>query len=1576
MASSVNPSTTIEKETGYRTQLMSGSTEPLDVIFPLFDNVFQQVRISRLLYYPIVIYYFLQLLFISLWPITSFWKKENVDESTYHVFSILRTVLFFRPENVTEKSIIITILVLLGVNIIALSCLTTQLFYYKIHRSFLKFANYPIKLFGDVIMTAICVPTTVAVGNAFMFVVEKGANQVLWLLVFVGIIEVVFECLFFYTIQSLCSKSVCIVGSPFLNFDPFVPIANIISTVVILFFCYILEYFDDWAVLVGVVCHVSIYGYILYRVMFMPYVSPASNPITAGGLTTIIINDVLSFIFYFIPSINHAIPLIATLCIFVVATIVFVIFFKKRTKKIIEHLTLDETLGAVTHEEERFDYYDSLGLSRNEKLALMYLHVGFKNMCPLFLDWSLLKYILQRHSSENAVCGCLQILNFFPGESRLLNRLTVTLTSRRNLNFVQRFLIFQVYKIKTLRQFSASSDSNLKLSELKSMSRQCESMARGVWDMQTISTGFYEELSSVCSHAHAVWTEALYNYPNNPKFCEEFCRYLIECECNFPEALKIKRRGELIEVGKNYSIDYSFRSMVRLFPHYLKKGILDLKGNMKGNTQSRRGSSSSSSQQTRSQSFSSSESSQLDDEVEDTVGRQTINQAKARLALHRAIENKLPKSIKCIIPVTIIVLIVIVSLFVFIIVFSDIKLSNQTESMMRLDYISKTRFYLALGSVQIIMELCKEKGTLDGYLTELKKLQGCGGEDFIEIKEDSSEDYLKPTAKWVKESADNIQLLVNDLAVLANSGSDVYSLSKSLLVPKEQFSFCTSSGLPFPTPSNISLSAHISIIQMHQRVLSGASDVLGMFNDSPYCELTVNQQSFYKYVNEIFSSFCQFQLDKGDDLKFKFNVIMYTVPAVIFLIVLVPYIILHSFTVRSLNRVTNIIMSLDTKTRSDSKDLISLNVDSDDIKTSEARKSKSKSAICIVLLCIIGAIFLAFSIIMAYISVKSNDSIIQLNSWDQFAALRLSLSAELFNIFLFGITIADNPSITLLTNTKTISVLVSKQFQELNQANQDLIQGTNTTEPCAGYDDEIDELNINDKNVKSSDLSVHEIYSNASINQQIAMLSEFLTDVVDSLYSGTAVDESKAANIIHLINGHLLKRLERVIERFGELATVEFNTLMNTMGYMCIGIGFLIIVFIIIIYEYYKNRVNAFKASLFVLKRVQPITLINNKLFMHEFLNNKEELREEKLSVAGNVIHNATDAIFCTSLHGVVEIVNTAVTSLLGYTPEQLLGQPVPAFFVQSDEEKISAQLELMRNGQSSAFFEDKFTAMTDTSQLVPCLVTILGMKPQHSDEIKSFVVILRDQTALLTQQKQAEEAKAKSEQLLFQILPRDIVVKLNRGEKDISFSVASASVIFIDIVRFSEYSMTLSPQEIMGNLSLYFAQIDRTIAKYDEMTKIKLIGDIYMAAAGLFNQDAPPEKHAEQTIRFAIDVLTELDDINVKLNANLSIRIGVNSGGPIIAGVLGKDKPVFDIIGDAINVAARLQTTDEPNHIQIPQSTYDLISGLQFNIEPRGEVYLKGKGQTMTYFVTPTSTLLAQISSNDFSVKELSSEK
>jgi class 3 adenylate cyclase len=288
-----------------------------------------------------------------------------------------------------------------------------------------------------------------------------------------------------------------------------------------------------------------------------------------------------------------------------------------------------------------------------------------------------------------------------------------------------------------------------------------------------------------------------------------------------------------------------------------------------------------------------------------------------------------------------------------------------------------------------------------------------------------------------------------------------------------------------------------------------------------------------------------------------------------------------------------------------------------------------------------------------------------------------------------------------------------------------------------------------------------------------------------------------------------------------------------------------------------------------------------------------------------------------------------------------------------------------MGDHQSAPLYEDHVTILNISEQPVPCSLSLLAIF--HDHDISSYVAILTDES-VLRQQEDAEKAKKDSETLLYQILPRNIVLRLNSGERDISFTVPSAILMFIDIVKFSDFASILTAPEMMGNLLMIFAAFNEACATHNLLLKIKFIGEAYMCAGGLFIPDAAPAIHAEQMIKFGMEALQAINDMNVKLGAFLVVKIGANTEGPIIAGVLGTGKPTFDSIGGPINVAARLGSTDIPGRIQISEDTWALIRSLGFQTEYQGKVELNGKGKKKTYIVSlvvePSFTLLSVRSS------------
>lgn len=459
-------------------------------------------------------------------------------------------------------------------------------------------------------------------------------------------------------------------------------------------------------------------------------------------------------------------------------------------------------------------------------------------------------------------------------------------------------------------------------------------------------------------------------------------------------------------------------------------------------------------------------------------------------------------------------------------------------------------------------------------------------------------------------------------------------------------------------------------------------------------------------------------------------------------------------------------------------------------------------------------------------------------------------------------------------------------------------------------------------------------------NELLSKLDEF----------NSTLNNHQCANLFHMLCYHIQPVLEQINKRIDVLVNNLLNQYENKLVIYFV-IGIVVIIFKTALYiKLLDIFMTTYKGALIVLRRLSPIGIFTNCQLFNYLLNKKNERIESDINVSKSIINASSDCIMCLGAGGIIEIVNPSIQMTFGYTPEQLLGQSFTIIF---EDETIKSQLDLMASGQSGTTYKGQANCISDADEKVSCNITLFSINDDQGS-VNSFVLIIKDEHELFARMAESEEAKKKSEDLLYQILTRDIVNRLDQGEKDISFQVLSVTICFIDIVKFSEYTVSLSPEMIMGNLSIIFAGFDECLNKYKTLTKIKLIGDVYMCAAGLFDNDIDPKVHAEEMVKFALDALSSFEELCTKLNAMLSVRIGVNTGGPLIAGVLGTDKPVFDIIGDPINIASRLQSTDINGFIQISESTYELSQSLECNVECRGEIFLKGKGKSLAYIVKP----------------------
>ena len=226
----------------------------------------------------------------------------------------------------------------------------------------------------------------------------------------------------------------------------------------------------------------------------------------------------------------------------------------------------------------------------------------------------------------------------------------------------------------------------------------------------------------------------------------------------------------------------------------------------------------------------------------------------------------------------------------------------------------------------------------------------------------------------------------------------------------------------------------------------------------------------------------------------------------------------------------------------------------------------------------------------------------------------------------------------------------------------------------------------------------------------------------------------------------------------------------------------------------------------------------------------------------------------------------------------------------------------------------------------------------------------LRDREQLYLEELRIE--KQRSEALLLSILPHSVVTRMRNGETVIADHFAEVTILFSDLVGFTTLATRLPPARVLDVLSTIFSHFDRAVAERG-LEKIKTIGDGYMVAGGL---PVVTHDHAFRVADLALEILDIMNSLRTSLQIDLQARVGIHTG-PVVAGVIGTHKFIYDVWGDTVNTASRMETFGAPGQVHVSAQTRHIL-GSAYAFEPRGPLDIKGKGMMDTYFLRGSPTL------------------
>ena len=242
-------------------------------------------------------------------------------------------------------------------------------------------------------------------------------------------------------------------------------------------------------------------------------------------------------------------------------------------------------------------------------------------------------------------------------------------------------------------------------------------------------------------------------------------------------------------------------------------------------------------------------------------------------------------------------------------------------------------------------------------------------------------------------------------------------------------------------------------------------------------------------------------------------------------------------------------------------------------------------------------------------------------------------------------------------------------------------------------------------------------------------------------------------------------------------------------------------------------------------------------------------------------------------------------------------------------------------------------------------ITLVIGRLRQTSKELERRVI---ERTAQLQEaNEELFKEQEKSENLLLNILPKPIANQLKEGQRHIAEGFTEVTILFADIVNFTQLSEKISPRELVRLLNEIFTGFDQ-LSEQHELEKIKTIGDAYMVVGGI---PKARSDHAKAIAQMALDMQRAVAQFNDRHGTTLNIRIGINSG-PVVAGVIGTKKFIYDLWGDAVNTASRMESHGVAGCIQVTESTYEYLRN-DYVFKERGVIQVKGKGEMVTYFLT-----------------------
>ena len=514
----------------------------------------------------------------------------------------------------------------------------------------------------------------------------------------------------------------------------------------------------------------------------------------------------------------------------------------------------------------------------------------------------------------------------------------------------------------------------------------------------------------------------------------------------------------------------------------------------------------------------------------------------------------------------------------------------------------------------------------------------------------------------------------------------------------------------------------------------------------------------------------------------------------------------------------------------------------------------------------------------------------------------------------------------------------------------EVVYGNNNSQPLIGRFSKIDNI-INGPSNCTADSPVEEC---SSLQTFISAFTISSSQMTEEFFNPTY---QKSHSLfyqvlkIYNMNDVLYARLMDLMNLLFISTSESFKVL--TITFFIFGVILYLLFSSLLLYSFliYDRQITNLRSFLNYL----PVDYIDSSEAMRNFIyfNSltifKKKIKEANDDSLRNVLSSMVDGALLVNEKSEIMLFNLTAQKMFGKAPEEVIGLKFYNLFEPSQSEKLTSVVKQVKSSLTDPNSKHGETLELDcirkNQSKFPAIVNIFATRERG---VVIYAFFIKDITSEKKQNALLNEEKKNSENLLRNILPDSVAFKLKAGETLIADKFSDITCFFSDMVGFTKFSSGMNPNELVIMLNTVVNGFDDLTDKY-QLEKIKTIGDAYFCVGGLHGLNAQSD-HPERCVKFAIDTLQVIKDYNIQNpHAQINIRVGLNTGS-VVAGVIGRKKFAYDLWGDTINIASRMESNSLSGRIQLSRSSYERVYDI-FEFEER-KIEVKGKGMTLAYLL------------------------